>query len=415
MQKKVTKGKGSFYDIELTLTADDHAKGKEKALKEFQKDLTLPGFRKGFVPMHLVEEHIQPEYISLSIYEHLINKGLQEVVSENATIKFVGEPYDMKQDKRWEDTIVSLKLDIFPEVEIKDNKWTSLSMKSISPKATKEEVDEALVRLKKNYADYKDTDVMARHSISKVSMSFLDKEGQEVDKWTLYVGEQEFDEFPIFVETFVGKKKWEEFSMEYKKDLPPTLQTKKPESKPTKIVFNLIDIKDVVLPEINEETLARLFGKESEVKNESDLLKYIDESISAQKFDTELIKEVEDFLKAIREKYMEVLIPQTLLNQEVRVRLENLEKRFGGKEKMEAYFKQMGEEKAKTFVDDISLAAKESLEKFFILQKVADELKLDINWEKPVDLEIERKLYEKLVGNTGKEEGEKKAKKVAKK
>ena len=46
MQKKVTKGKGAFYDIELTLTADDYAKGKEKALKEFQKDLTLPGFRK---------------------------------------------------------------------------------------------------------------------------------------------------------------------------------------------------------------------------------------------------------------------------------------------------------------------------------------------------------------------------------
>jgi len=186
--------------------------------------------------------------------------------------------------------------------------------------------------------------------------------------------------------------------------LPPTVQTKKPEAKPTKIVFTLTDIKDVVLPEINEETLTKLFGKESEVKNESDLLKYIDDSISAQKFDTELIKEVEDFLKIIREKYMEVNIPQTLLNQEVRVRLENLEKRFGGKEKMETYFKQMGDEKAKTFVDDISLAAKESLEKFFILQKVADELKLDINWEKPVDLEIERKLYEKLVGDSTKEE-----------
>jgi FKBP-type peptidyl-prolyl cis-trans isomerase (trigger factor) len=110
--------------------------------------------------------------------------------------------------------------------------------------------------------------------------------------------------------------------------LPPTVQSKKPEAKSVKVSFNLIDIKDVVLPEINEETLTKLFGKDSEVKNESDLLKYIDDSISAQKFDTELIKEVEDFLNIIREKHMEVAIPQTLLNQEVRVRLENLEKRF---------------------------------------------------------------------------------------
>lgn len=290
-------------------------------------------------------------------------------------------------------------MDVFPEVEVKDDKWTSLTMKPISPKATKEEIDEALLRLKKNYADYKDADVMTRHSISKVSMSFLDKDGQEVDKGTLYVGEQEFDEFPFFVNTFVGKKKGEVFTVVYKeKDLPPTVQTKKSEAKPTTISFTLTDIKNVVLPEINEETLLRLFGKDSEVKNESDLLKYIDDSISAQKFDTELIKQVEDFLKIIRDKYMEVLIPQTLLTQEVRVRLENLEKRFGGKDKMETYFKQMGEEKAKAFVEDISSAAKESLEKFFILQKVADELKLDINREKPVDLEIERKLYEKLTG-----------------
>jgi len=101
---------------------------------------------------------------------------LQEVVAENATIKFVGEPYDMKQDKKDDDTIVSLKLDIFPEVEVKNSDWVSLTMKKISPKVTKEEIDEAMIRLKKNYADYKDADVMARHSISKVSMSFLDKD-----------------------------------------------------------------------------------------------------------------------------------------------------------------------------------------------------------------------------------------------
>jgi FKBP-type peptidyl-prolyl cis-trans isomerase (trigger factor) len=88
----------------------------------------------------------------------------------------------MKQDKKGEETVVSLKLDIFPEVEVKNGDWTSLSMKSISPKATKEEIDEAMTRLKKNYADYKDTDVISRNSISKVSMSFLDKDGKEVDK-----------------------------------------------------------------------------------------------------------------------------------------------------------------------------------------------------------------------------------------
>ena len=68
---------------------------------------------------------------------------------------------------------------------------------------------------------------------------------------------------------------------------------------------------------------------------------------------------------------------------------------------METYFKQMGEEKSKSFIEDMASSAKESLEKFFILQKISEELKLDINWEKPVDLEVEKKLYDKLVDKKG--------------
>lgn len=402
MEKKVTKGKWSFYDIELVLTADDYAKSKEKVLKNFQKDLDLPGFRKGFVPIHLVEEHVQPEYVSLGIYEHLVNKGLQEIVGEKSDIKFIGEPYDIKQDKKGDDTIVTLKLDTFPEVVVKDDWWSSLSIKSISSTATKEEIDEAMLRLKKNYADYKDTDVVTKNTISKVSMKFLDKDKKELDTWTLYVGEQEFEESPFFEKTFVDKKKWETFVIPYKeKDLPPTLQSKKSDSEPKDIELVITDIKEMVLPEINDETLTKLFWKDSQVKNESELLKYIEDSIAQQKFDSELVKTIEDFLKKVQEKYMEVSIPKSLLDQEVRVRVENLEKRFGGKDKMETYFKQMWEEKSKSFIEDMASAAKESLEKFFILQKISEELKLDINWDKPVDLEVEKKLYDKLVEKKG--------------
>lgn len=414
MQKKVVKGVGPFYDIEFLFTPEDYSKSKEKALKEFQKDLNLPWFRKGFVPLNLVEEHIQPQYISLSIYEYLINKWLQEVVTQESSIRFIGEPYDIKQDKQWDDTVVSLKLDIFPEVIVKDSSWDKLSINKISPQATKEEIDEALLRLKKNYADYKDCDMISLQTISKISLSFLDKYWQEVDKWVLYVWEQEFQEFPIFEKTFVGKTKNEPFTIPYKKDLPPTLQPKKAELQPVTISLSVLDIKEMILPEINEGTLLKLFGKDSEVKNEQELLGYIEENITQQKFDTELIKQVEEFLKTIKNSYMEVSIPKTLLNQEVSVRLENLEKRFGGKDKMEAYLKQMWDEKSKSFVDDISKAAEESLEKFLILQKIADVLQLDINWDKPADLEIEKKLYEKFVWSE-KEEGEKKTKKTVKK
>lgn len=94
---------------------------------------------------------------------------------------------------------------------------------------------------------------------------------------------------------------------------------------------------------------------------------------------------------------MKVVIPQTLIHEEMKSRMKNLEERLGGKEKMEAYFKNMGEEKAKLFIDDITAAAEESLEKFFILQKFTELLKLDIDWNKTEHFAVEQKIYDALL------------------
>ncbi|MBO4516564.1 hypothetical protein J5751_03955 [bacterium] len=63
---------------------------------------------------------------------------------------------------------ISVKLDIYPEVEVKDDKWKKNKMKKIESKATDKEVDEALLNLKKNYADYQDTDKIEKDTVSKI-------------------------------------------------------------------------------------------------------------------------------------------------------------------------------------------------------------------------------------------------------
>ena len=419
MQKKLTKGKESNYEIVLSVTEADNEKAKAHILKEFQKDLALPGFRKGFAPMNMVEENIKPEYLAIGMYENLINSALQEIIKESPMIRFIGEPYALDQKKEGDITTISLKLDVFPEVEIKDDKRKEYELNTIETQATKEEVDEALLRLKKNYADYKDANKIALDTISKINMDFLDKDGNSVDKGHLYVWEQEFEEFKFCKDTFIGKSKGDIFEIPYvEKDLPPTMQTKKTDAKAKTIKLEIKDVKQIILPEINAETIKKLFGNDSQVKNEAELVKYIEDSIAQQKFDTELIKQVEEYLSKVRAKHMNISIPHTLLDEELKVRIKNLEQRFGGVEKMEQYFKQMGEEKAKAFLDDIKNAANESLEKFFILQNIAEALELEIDWQKQQSLEVENKLYQKLAlwaKTSKKAEKEEKTEKPAKK
>ncbi|MEI8253995.1 MAG: hypothetical protein WCG25_09990 [bacterium] len=107
------------------------------------------------------------------------------------------------------------------------------------------------------------------------------------------------------------------------------------------IRFIVKDIKKVVLPELTTETIEKLFGKESEVKTYDQLLEYINKEISKQKEDNTLMQSIDGFLQKVQSKYMKVYIPQTLINEEYKVRLKSFEDRFGGEEKVNQYYTQM--------------------------------------------------------------------------
>lgn len=373
-------------------------------LKEFQKDYEAPGFRKGAAPLDMVEKNVKPEYIEIGAYEKLINSGLQEILKEQPELKLIGEPYDLKQEKKGENTIIDFKLDIFPEVEIVNNDREKAEVTPIENEATQEEIEGTLMNIKKQYADYQDAESIQSDTISKIGLEYLDKEGKVLHTGHTYVGEQEFTEDPFFSKTFIDKKKDESFELVHdEKKLPAVLHHKKGEEKASKVKLTIKDIKKIVLPEMTPEMLKKLFGDDTKLQNQDDLIAYIKESIEHQKYDQELIKKIEEVLANIRNKSMKVMIPQTLVNEELKSRMQNLEQRLGGKEKMEEYFKNMGDEKAKTFFDDIKSAAEESLEKFFILQKFTQMLKMDVDRNKSEHFAVEQKIYDKLVkGDTAK-------------
>ncbi|MEI6117839.1 MAG: hypothetical protein WCP92_00865 [bacterium] len=291
-------------------------------------------------------------------------------MKEQPDLKLIGEPYDLKQEEKDGNTIMNLKLDIFPEVEVVNNDWEKQSCTPIDNTATKEEIEGTMMNIKKQYADYQDADTIELDTISKITLEYLDKEGKVVHTGHTYIGEQEFAEDPFFPKTFINKKKDETIEIAHdEKKIPAVLHNKKTDVKAEKIKLTVKDIKKIVLPELTPDMMKKLFGDDTKVQTEADLIAYITESIEHQKYDQELIKKIEDVLQKLRNKSMKVTIPQTLINEELKTRIKSLEERLGGKEKMEDYFKKMGDEKAKAFFEDITKAAEESLEKFFILQK----------------------------------------------
>lgn len=400
MNKKLTEGKNCDYIITVSFWDEDKSKVRWHVLEHFAKDMKIPWFRAGKVPMHIVEKNIEPVYIDMTITEHLINDAIQEILKENKDIKFIGEPYgyETKEDK-WT-TNVTFHLDVYPEVKVDGKKWESIKMKEIKVEATDKEVEDSLLNIQKNYADYKDAETISdKNTISKLGLEFVDKNGKTVDKWTTYLWETEFNEDKFWAKTFNGKKKKEEIELAYdEKKLPQVLHAKKGEAKKVKITIQ--DVKEVVLPELNDKMIEKLFGKDAEVKTNAELRAYIKKEIVNQKEENELVQTIENYLNDVRKSGVNVVIPKTMIDQEFKVRMDNLKHRFGSEDKVKEYFTQLGEEKSKEFVDGVQSAAAESLEKFFILNKITELLWLNINWndQNQEPLFVEKQIYWKLVG-----------------
>jgi len=397
MQKKLIKWVSSNYEIQLTITPAELDKAKTEVIKQFQKDMDLPWFRKWFVPLDIVEKNVKAEYLQMWIYEEAVNLWIQETLKENSEIKFIWEPYDFNQKQEKEDTIITMKLDAYPEVEITDPNRQKEKMDKIDIQVTQQEIDNAIISIKKNYADYQESDTITIDTVSKILVEYLDTDWNIIDKSHIYLWEQEFAEEKFFQETFIDKKKDESITIPYNSEKIATLLVNKKENLSIKeIRFVIKDIKKVVLPELTSETIEKLFGKESEVKTYDQLLEYIKSEITKQKWDTSLMQTIDSFLQKVQSKYMKIYIPQTLVTEEFKVRLKSFEERFGWEEKVNQYYTQIWEEKKNQMIEEIKKSSKLSLEKFFILQKITEELWIAVDRQKSENLEVEKQIYEKL-------------------
>lgn len=395
MKHSIKKWKASNYEVEIVFSSDDKNHEKKHVLLSFQKDMEKPWYRKWHVPLEIVERSVDPQYFEMAIAEHIINHALWEVLANNSDIKFIWEPYWYEQTKKDEDTVIKILLDVYPEVEVKNDSWKKKTVKSVSSKVEDSEVEEAILNLKKNYADYQDTEVLEKDTVSKISLSFVDKSWEVLEKWTTYIGSPEFEEDKFWEKTFVGHKKGEVVEVKYdEKKLPIVLQVKDKENhKPTTLQMTIVDVKKQILPEFDEATIEKLFGKDAWVKNEWELKSMIKEQISVNKEQNELVQAVEEYVSSLRNDDMTVIIPKTMIDEEFKSRIHSLEHRFGSKEKVQEYLKSMEEAQAKEFIESIQKAAAESLEKFFILNKVAELLELKLDREKTENLAVERELY----------------------
>ncbi len=395
MNYSLQEGKQSNYQVTITLSPDELLAYKDAALKQFQKDANIEGFRPGHAPLSMVEQRVSAEYLKVAMYEEALHTATNMMLNDHKDKRFIWQMYDLHIDDAKTDLItLTFMIDIYPDTTQKNDAWMKIKADNLATEVSDAEVAETLLNLQRQYANYKEATQVGPDSVFKVSLRFLDAKGEEVHTGKLYLGKEDIQEFPQLATYFWGKKENDSVSIAYdEKQLPPTMHTQKADVKAKEIEATVGDIKDMELPEFTAENIKKFFWSD-DVKDEKDLREKIKTLIAAQKEESVLMQAIDTYLQEVMKSFG-LVIPKTLIDEEVKTRIKSLEERMGGEEWLKKYFDQIGEDEVKKLHTNISEAARSSLEKFLILKEVVEKLGLtDINRE--AHLDVEKKLYAKI-------------------
>ena len=332
----ITQNKVDDLNLELTLSIgkDDYADRRRKKLNEHKRTAEFKGFRKGMVPMSLVER-IYGQSALVDAVNDIIADSLNGFIKENS-LKLVGEPLPSEDQPQTEwvngnDFTFKFDLATTPEVSFELSKDDSIPYYNIEVKdAAKTEMKDNLL---KQYGSLEDG-----QEAGADDFIIVDFEQGDTKVEGTYVAIRNIDE--AVRGSFIGIKPGETRQVNVNEaftnesDRASMLKVKKEDLASLDPMFTMTvkTVKTFVPAPMVQETFDKIFG-EGNVKNEEEFDAKVDERLRseyAQESEFRFTKDAKDYLL----KKAGIVLPEKFLKRWVFVAndgkftMEEIEKDF---------------------------------------------------------------------------------------
>ena len=317
--------------IELEIPASRCKSCIEETINTLSRSAKLPGFRAGKIPKQVLIQRIGLSQIHASALEKIIDKAWNEALKQES-IEPLSEPalengFESLLEKfNPENNLkVTLQTDIAPELKLKKVKGISVEIKenTFDPKS----IDDALEQSRKQLANI----IPVKNRPAKIGdIAVISFEGKYKDTQEKIEGgtsesmdlELETNKMiPGFVEGIVGMKINDKKTLDLK--FPNDYAHEDSKGKEAIFEVKLKDLKTKELPELNDE-----FAKQSGNKNSlKELKKDIENQLRENFENSQKDLRVEALIDALT-KELEVEIPQSMIDIEVRNSIEQTAQRF---------------------------------------------------------------------------------------
>jgi trigger factor len=264
MQINLVSEEGLSRAFDVTVPGVDFEAKVDKNLASFAKDLKLPGFRPGKVPMTVVRSRYRA-----SIMEEVMNETVQEAVRSALTEHEIAAAApanvtEIKPFEAGEDVTFSFAIDVMPTIELTD--FSKLSFERMVPVLEDRHIDDALNVLAERGAQPVDIE-NKKHKVKNDDIVILDfvgsvdgkeRPGMKGENAMLQIGSGMF--IPGFEEQLKGKKLGDEFDFDI--TFPDDYNAEELQGVEANFKIKIKELKQLDKPEIDEE-FAKKFGKES--------------------------------------------------------------------------------------------------------------------------------------------------------
>lgn len=375
MKTTVKKISDTKVLLTISLGRDELDAAEQVALTKLARDMKVPGFRKGRVPVGVAAKHVSPNALQEKVLDNALSKAVAEAFISEKVQALERPSVEIKKFVPGAELEFTAEATVVPEVKL--GNYKRLKAKKQPVKVEAKDIDEIIERMRQNFATKTEVEREAKNG-DEVIVDFVGKrdgvifDGGTAKDFNLKLGSGQL--IPGFEAGVIGHKVGEEFDLDLV--FPKDYHAKDLAGQKVVFTVKLRKVHELRLPEVDDEFAAKC-GPFTDVK---ELKADIKSEVTAQK-EREANERLKDDLVGELSDASKVVLPEILVEDQIksieRDMLQNLMYRGVA---LESYLNAQGfKDKDEWLKKEARPAAEKRVKAGLVLAELSKELKIDVS------------------------------------
>ena len=366
MERKLTKLEHCQTEVIVTFNESEWTDATKKAFNKLKQNVTVKGFRKGKAPDNLLAEHVDRNKVLDEAINSLLPVAYEAIIKEDKVQPYARPEVSVNEltDKS---LVVKFIITTAPEVEL--GQYKDLTIGKQEAIVSDEQVNAEINKLLDQNATLKTTEEPVKNGDTVIIdfTGYVDNEkfeGGEATNYELVIGSKSF--IPGFEDQIIGHKTGDEFDVNV---TFPEQYLEKLANKPAVFKIVLHEVKEKVLPELNDDFVKSLAIEKVETVDGLKESKKAELLANAKREARRVY--IEKTIEEI-EKNSKIDIPQAFIDSEADSRRKQVESQMAQSGfKIDQYLQVIGQTEIQ-FMEGLKKEAEKNIKAVTILRAIAE-------------------------------------------